>query len=53
MGGREWWEGGAVGRGRRVVQGEGWEGGTGRRGGKDAQEGEVGGRPGGSGRRLL
>ena len=27
MGGREWWEGGAVGRGRRVAQ----EGGVGRK----------------------
>ena len=54
MGGREWWEGGAVGRGRRVAQEggvgrrrrrEGWEGGAGGRGGREAQEGEVGGRP--------
>ena len=45
MGGREWWEGGAVGRGRRVAQ----EGGVGRRRMREGWEGGTGG----SGRRLL
>ena len=45
MGGREWWEGGAVGRGRRVAQ----EGVVGRRRRRERWEGG----PGGSDRRLL
>ena len=52
MGGREWWKGGEVGRGRRVAQADGmgrrrrrerWEGGPERRGGREAQEGVAGG----------
>ena len=42
MGGREWWEGGAVGRGRRVAQ----EGGVGRRRRRERWEGGAGGRGG-------
>ena len=51
MGGREWWEGGAVGRGRRVAQEgglgrrrrrEGWEGGAGGKCGREAQDRGVG-----------
>ena len=52
MGGREWWEGGAVGRGRRIAQEGGlggrhrkerWEEGAEGRGGREAQGGVAGG----------
>ena len=42
MGGREWWEGGEVGRGRRVAQ----EGGLRRRRRRDGWGGGPGGRGG-------
>ena len=51
MGGREWWEGGAVGRGRMLAQEgglgrrrrrEGWEGSAGGKCGREALEGGVG-----------
>ena len=51
MGGREWWEGGAVGRGRMLAQEgglgrrrrrDGWEVGAVGSGGREAQEEGVG-----------